>query len=166
MGDFSAEFLSSKNAETFLKNLIKFILHGKRLKGMWTLTHFKDNNWLLIKDKDYFKWAITNQKGGKVFNIDEERYLVTTSEIPTLNWIMIGLTPVKELTRAGRNIIQIIYMVGIIAVLLNIVFSLRVAYSVTKPLTELTRTMSSFGKGNLSVKVPVGASVTAVLEKL
>ena len=108
-----------------------------------------------IGDKDYFKWAITNQKGGKVFNIDEERYLVTTSEIPTLNWIMLGLTPVRELTRAGRNIIQIIYMVGIIAVLLNIIFSLRVAYSVTKPLTELTRTMSSFGKGNLSVKVPV-----------
>lgn len=108
-----------------------------------------------IGDKDYFKWAITNQKGGKVFNIDEERYLVTTSEIPTLNWIMIGLTPVKELTRAGRNIIQIIYMVGFISVLLNIIFSLRVAYSVTKPLTELTRTMSSFGKGNLSVKVPV-----------
>ena len=25
MGDFSAEFLSSKNVETFLKNLIKFI---------------------------------------------------------------------------------------------------------------------------------------------
>lgn len=23
-----------------------------------------------IGDKDYFKWAITNQKGGKVFNID------------------------------------------------------------------------------------------------
>ena len=108
-----------------------------------------------IGDKDYFKWAITNQKGGKVFNIDEERYLVTTSEIPTLNWIMLGLTPVRELTRAGRNIIQIIYMVGIIAVLLNIIFSLRVAYSVTKPLTELIRTMSSFGKGNLSVKVPV-----------
>lgn len=89
-----------------------------------------------IGDKDYFKWAITNQKGGKVFNIDEERYLVTTSEIPTLNWIMLGLTPVRELTRAGRNIIQIIYMVGIIAVLLNIIFSLRVAYSVTKTINR------------------------------
>lgn len=35
-----------------------------------------------IGDKDYFKWAITNQKGGKVFNIDEERYLVTTFRDP------------------------------------------------------------------------------------
>lgn len=37
------------------KNVIKFILHGKRLKGMWTLTHFKGEYYLLIKDKDYFE---------------------------------------------------------------------------------------------------------------
>lgn len=37
------------------KHLIKVILHGKRLKGMWTLTHFKDDNWLLIKDHDFYE---------------------------------------------------------------------------------------------------------------
>lgn len=37
------------------KNLIKVILHGKRLKGMWTLTHFKNDNWLLIKDHDFYE---------------------------------------------------------------------------------------------------------------
>ncbi len=37
------------------KNLIKVILRGKRLKGMWTLTHFKDDNWLLIKDHDFYE---------------------------------------------------------------------------------------------------------------
>ena len=37
------------------KNLIKVILYGKRLKGMWTLTHFKDDNWLLIKDHDFYE---------------------------------------------------------------------------------------------------------------
>lgn len=31
---------------------IKFILKGQRLKGMWSLVHFKDDNWLLIKDED------------------------------------------------------------------------------------------------------------------
>lgn len=31
---------------------IKFILKGKRLKGHWSLVHFKENNWLLIKEKD------------------------------------------------------------------------------------------------------------------
>ena len=44
------------------KNLIKAIFHGQRLKGMWTLTYFKDNNWLLIKDKDYFNNYIDIKK--------------------------------------------------------------------------------------------------------
>lgn len=33
---------------------LKFILKGKRLKGKWTLVHFKENNWLLIKDEDEY----------------------------------------------------------------------------------------------------------------
>lgn len=33
---------------------IKFELKGKRLKGLWTLVHFKEHNWLLIKEKDKF----------------------------------------------------------------------------------------------------------------
>ena len=42
-----------ENAEKSFKNgSIKFLLFGKRLKGKWTLVNFKDNNWLLIKEKD------------------------------------------------------------------------------------------------------------------
>jgi len=36
----------------FKEGMIKFKLFGKRLKGMWTLVHFKEDNWLLIKEKD------------------------------------------------------------------------------------------------------------------
>ncbi len=31
---------------------LKFRLFGSRLKGMWTLVKFKDENWLLIKERD------------------------------------------------------------------------------------------------------------------
>lgn len=31
---------------------LKFILKGKRLQGMWSLVKMKENNWLLIKEKD------------------------------------------------------------------------------------------------------------------
>lgn len=37
---------------------LKFVLKGKRLKGKWALVHMKgtekDNNWLLLKDKDNY----------------------------------------------------------------------------------------------------------------
>ena len=36
----------------FFKKPFKFILKGKRLKGAWTLIPFKEENWLLIKEKD------------------------------------------------------------------------------------------------------------------
>ena len=42
-------------------------------------------------------------KRRKVFRIDGERYLVTASVIPTLDWLMIGLTPVNELTKPGKR---------------------------------------------------------------
>lgn len=38
----------------FNTKMVKFILKGKRLKGEWTLVHFNEDNWLLIKEKDEF----------------------------------------------------------------------------------------------------------------
>ena len=75
-----------------------------------------------ISEEEYFQWAEDNKKGGKVFRIDGKRYLVTASVIPTLDWLMIGLTPVNELTKAGKAMTQIIYVVGIIAALISTFF--------------------------------------------
>ena len=43
LGDFKNDYK---------KGSIKFTLKGKRLKGTWSLIKFKENNWLLIKEKD------------------------------------------------------------------------------------------------------------------
>lgn len=45
----------------FQEGLIKFALKGKRLKGEWNLVHFKEENWLLIKEKDnYYEYNDIN----------------------------------------------------------------------------------------------------------
>ena len=62
------------------KNLIKVIFHGQRLKGMWTLTHFKDNNWLLIKDKDYFKNYIDVKKYKRSIKTNRTMKEITNNE--------------------------------------------------------------------------------------
>ena len=36
------------------KGIIKFELFGKRLKGLWSLVKYKDDNWLLIKEDDEY----------------------------------------------------------------------------------------------------------------
>ena len=43
------------------EGVLKFKLKGKRLKGKWSLVHFKEDNWLLIKEKDeYFEFTDIN----------------------------------------------------------------------------------------------------------
>lgn len=43
-----------KFKKTYKKGYLKFELFGNKLKGKWTLIKFKDNNWLLIKEKDNY----------------------------------------------------------------------------------------------------------------
>lgn len=43
-----------ENSPDFVKGPIKFILKGKRIKGSWSLIKFKEDNWLLIKEKDEY----------------------------------------------------------------------------------------------------------------
>ena len=40
--------------KSYKNGSIKFTLHGKRLQGNWTLIHFKEDNWLFIKEKDKY----------------------------------------------------------------------------------------------------------------
>lgn len=55
------EYLEKPNFE---KGPLKFNLKGERLIGNWTLVPFKENNWLLIKEKDEYvkKWDINKYK--------------------------------------------------------------------------------------------------------
>lgn len=39
-------------SEGLNKGFLKFTLKGKRLEGVWSLVKMKENNWLLIKEKD------------------------------------------------------------------------------------------------------------------
>ena len=108
-----------------------------------------------ISEEEYFQWAEDNKKGGKVFRIDGKRYLVTASVIPTLDWLMIGLTPVNELTKAGKAMTQIIYVVGIIAALISTFFQPEGFSQCNKAFDIFDRYHEKFGKGDLSVRVPV-----------
>ena len=41
-----------KFKDTYKKGYLKFTLQGTKLKGDWTLVNMKDDNWLLIKERD------------------------------------------------------------------------------------------------------------------
>ncbi len=51
---FDKGFWEPTSKVDFEKGPIKFTINGKRLKGAWSLIKYKENNWLLIKEKDKY----------------------------------------------------------------------------------------------------------------
>ncbi|MBE6154786.1 MAG: hypothetical protein E7163_04365 [Firmicutes bacterium] len=55
-------YWESVTKPNFNSGSFKFILKGKRLKGCWNLVHFKEDNWLLIKEEDeYYEYEDINE---------------------------------------------------------------------------------------------------------
>lgn len=70
--------------EIDINKYIKFTLYGKRLIGNWTLVKFKDNNWLLIKEKDEF-----------VGKVDISEYNTSIKTNRTMGEIKLGLDDIN-----------------------------------------------------------------------
>ena len=70
--------------EIDINKYIKFTLYGKRLIGNWTLVKFKDNNWLLIKEKDKF-----------VGKVDISEYNTSIKTNRTMAEIKLGLDDIN-----------------------------------------------------------------------
>lgn len=47
--------LDDNIASAIKKGVLKFTLHGKRLRGKWSIFKTKEKNWILIKEKDNIK---------------------------------------------------------------------------------------------------------------
>ncbi len=110
-----------------------------------------------VGKEEFFQWATEGDRDGNTFNIGGEKYFITAARIDTLNWIMIGITPVSTLMEPGKAMTSLVYVLGIFAVVISSVLTFCLAHSVTRPLSELAHTMKSLGQGHLNVSVPVHA---------
>lgn len=74
----------------FTNGPIKFNLKGKRLIGGWSLIKFKDNNWLLIKERDGY-------------NIDLEKYKTSVKTGRTMKEISENKTKDHDIVLTNKN---------------------------------------------------------------
>lgn len=82
----------------FLKGPVKFTLNGERFKGKWALVKFKEDNWLLIKEKDEY-----------VSNIKIDKFKTSIKTGRTMKEIEDGVTLIDdelELTNPDKVIFK------------------------------------------------------------
>ncbi len=77
--------------KNFNNKVLKFRLYGRRLKGNWSLVHFKDNNYLLIKEEDEFAFYtplkdfdISIKSGLSMYQIKQGKLNVTFTNLDKL----------------------------------------------------------------------------------
>ena len=111
-----------------------------------------------IANDKYFPWILENDHNGKVFKIESREFLVTSSKYKRMNWIVIGIIPLDELTDDSVRVTSLIYITGFACILLAIVSSMFISQSISKPIIKLSNSMTSVGQGNLEAKVEITGS--------
>ncbi len=93
------EPLSNQPKKDLENGSIKFELYGTRLKGKWTLIHFKEDNWLLIKEKDFVniykdinKLNTSIKTGRTMKEIEEDKKIIKKIKNSKKDNIVEGIT--------------------------------------------------------------------------
>lgn len=108
-----------------------------------------------ISKEPYFQWILKNNQKGTVFEIENEKYLITVNRFTPMDWTVLGLIPLNELTVDGNKVSNIILLTGLICIVLAILSSFIISKSISKPIVRLSKIMSSAGQGDLEVRASI-----------
>ncbi|WP_239551345.1 cache domain-containing sensor histidine kinase [Paenibacillus elgii] len=103
-----------------------------------------------IGQEPYYSWVIGHE-GGRTFSLNGEDNLVVARTYPRLNWIIVGIVPIKEITRDNQILMEKTFYLSLIFVVSAIILTILIARSITRPLNQIKKTVKSVQEGNLDV---------------
>lgn len=81
-----------------------------------------------------------------------DKVLVSIHRFEPLQWSIVSVIPVDEITVERKEINQLIFRIGILCLLFAFVFSFLLSRSITRPIFQLSRTIRAIRTGQLSVR--------------
>ncbi|MEZ8106547.1 methyl-accepting chemotaxis protein [Vibrio sp. 03-59-1] len=85
-----------------------------------------------------------------------EKYLVFT-EVPGWNWKLLGGTFIKEVTKGSDELLKLIALISVLVGAATFVVLTIFLNRTLSPLTLLSGYMTKLGKGEVSIKIPMGS---------
>jgi len=83
-----------------------------------------------------------------------ETVLVSTNLFEPLQWTIVSVIPLDEITEERKEINQVIVRIGALCLLLALVVSFLLSRSITRPIFRLAKTMRDIRTGRLNVRSP------------
>ncbi|WHH57974.1 sensor histidine kinase [Petroclostridium sp. X23] len=117
------------------------------------LGHYKDTI-----HQNYTEWLTKRGREGKIYKIGNESLLVNLSRINRLDWTIIGIVPLDALMEDSKKIANTIYFASFICILFEILFSIIVSKTLSKPIVQLSKSMDGAAQGDLNVRAKISGN--------
>lgn len=102
---------------------------------------------------DPTKYKTLAETGSQIFSINNTDFLFICKSSPALNWKVINLIPLENLTLDHVVILHNILIISIVVFILSVVFSILCTSTVTAPIHRLVDKMKSASAGKLDISV-------------
>ena len=102
---------------------------------------------------DPTKYKTLAETGSQIFSINNTDFLFICKSSPALNWKVINLIPLENLTPDHVVILHNILIISIVVFILSVVFSILCTSTVTAPIQRLVDKMKSASAGKLDISV-------------
>ncbi|MCQ6558485.1 sensor histidine kinase [Paenibacillus mendelii] len=110
----------------------------------------KDQLYSSIEGKPFFP-AVLKQQGGRTFSMNGQDYLVISRDYKRMNWTIVGIVPINEITEDNRSLTNQLFTLGIGFIALAILLTFLITKSITKPLGRIKATVKRVKEGDLNV---------------
>lgn len=136
------ENLSNKNVTFYILDKDGQIISSREKKDLYKqfteVVNIKRTDYEKVVDDENF---ITSYDGKEV--------LITSLPFKNLNWKVINIAPLDEITSENNKIIRVTLTIGILCLLFAFICSYLFSYTITKPILKLVGIMKQVILGNL-----------------
>ena len=156
-------YLKEKNvASIYLDNMVNqddkfFIIDDQR-----NIISTQDKNELYktFDEKKYlgeYKLEEVSNIKSVIRNIEGMQALITVEDFQKLNWKIVSIIPLDEITYENKGITKLIVIFGSICLICAFVASYLLSYTISKPILNLVNIMKEIKSGNLNRRADFNA---------
>lgn len=112
-----------------------------------------DNNNILkpINNTELRKWVLKKGSKENIIKINGKKMLVTAYAFPKLNWQLVGIVPLSELTKEISELNITIIIIGILCMITAVFLSNILSVRITRPIYKLIDEVRDLKLDNLNV---------------
>ncbi len=110
-----------------------------------------------IGNAELLKQVLDNKNRKSIIHVDGRKMVLVTYALPKLNWQLVGVVPLSELTEESTKMSIIIIIVGFICMITAVFLSNILSSTITKPLNKLMTEVGELELYNLNAITQVDA---------